>query len=33
MPEAGKPKGWRNSGHCTDDLDARRQADADRTSG
>ena len=25
---AGKPKGWRNSGHRTSELDARRAADA-----
>jgi hypothetical protein len=25
---AGKPKGWRNSGHRTNELDARRAADA-----
>jgi len=28
VPGAGKPKGWRNSGHRTDELDARRAADA-----
>jgi hypothetical protein len=27
-PGAGKPKGWRNSGHRTNELDARRAADA-----
>ena len=28
VPGAGKPKGWRNSGHRTDELEARRAADA-----
>ena len=28
VPGAGKPKGWRNSSHRTDELDARRAADA-----
>jgi hypothetical protein len=28
VPGAGKPKGWRNSGHRTNELDARRAADA-----
>lgn len=28
VPGAGKPKGWRNSGHRTSELDARRAADA-----
>jgi hypothetical protein len=28
VPGAGKPKGWRNSGHRTEELEARRAADA-----
>jgi hypothetical protein len=28
VPGAGKPKGWRNSGHRADELEARRAADA-----
>ena len=28
VPGAGRPKGWRNSGHRTNELDARRAADA-----
>ena len=28
VPGAGKPKGWRNSGHRTSELEARRAADA-----
>ena len=28
VPGAGKPKGWRNSGHRTDNLEACRAADA-----
>lgn len=28
VPGAGNPKGWRNSGHRTNEIDARRAADA-----